>query len=104
MDSMGIKIDQFDIPVCNSFKAKILNDQLCYEVDLNKYSNKSNIDKELKVGFTFIMDYNEDRQVTLGETNKKNQFSLGTIVSESNHNQQHDAFIYIETIGEHNLD
>ena len=62
---VGIKIDQFDVPVCNSFQAKILNDQLCYEVDLNKFSIKDNIDNELKLGFAFLMDYNEDRQVTL---------------------------------------
>ena len=32
MSAMGVKIDKFDVPVCNSFQAKILNDQLCYEV------------------------------------------------------------------------
>ena len=35
---MGVKIDQFDVPVCNSFEATVLNDQLCYEVDPNKGS------------------------------------------------------------------
>ena len=65
MSIVGVKIDQFDVPVCNSFQAKILNDQLCYEVDLNKFSIKDNIDNELKLGFAFLMDYNEDRQVTL---------------------------------------
>ena len=50
MSSMGVKIDQFDVPVCNSFEAKILNDQLCYEVDLEKFSDKLNIDKQLKLG------------------------------------------------------
>ena len=63
MSAMGVKIDQFDIPVCNSFQAMILNDQLCYEVDLNNFSDNNNIQNELKVGFNFIMDYNEDRQV-----------------------------------------
>ena len=29
MSAMGVMIDQFDVPVCNSFQAKILNDQLC---------------------------------------------------------------------------
>ena len=45
MSTVGVKLDQFDDPVCNSFHAKILNDQLCYEVDLNSFSNKSNIAK-----------------------------------------------------------
>ena len=40
MSVVGIKLDQFNDPVCNSFQAKVLNDQLCYEVDLNKFSNK----------------------------------------------------------------
>ena len=57
---MGIKIDQFDDPVCNSFQAKIQNDQLCYEVDLNKYVNEQNTNKALKSGFRFILDYNKD--------------------------------------------
>ena len=60
---MGIKIDQFDDPVCNSFQAKIQNDQLCYEVDLNKFANKDNLNKALKSGLRFVLDYNEDRQV-----------------------------------------
>ena len=57
---MGVRIDQFDGPVCNSFQAKIQNDQLCYEVDLNKYKNNMNMKKALKSGFRFILDYNED--------------------------------------------
>ena len=65
MSGVGVKIDQFDDPVCNSFQAKIVNDQLCYEVDLNRFSNKSNIAKEVEVGFYFLMDYNEDRQVII---------------------------------------
>ena len=43
MSSMGVTIDQFDVPVCNSFQAKVLNDQLCYEVDINKIFSKRTI-------------------------------------------------------------
>ena len=53
MSSMGVTTQHFDFPVCNSFQATILNDQLCYEVDLNKFSNKDNIENELKSGFAF---------------------------------------------------
>ena len=96
MSAMGIKIDQFDVPVCNSFQAKILNDQLCYEVDLNKFS--VNIERELKTGFTFVMDYNVDRQISFKEMiPAKKHFSLGNIVAKSD-NFYH-AFIYLDTIG-----
>ena len=102
MSAMGTKIDEFDVPVCNSFQAKVLNDQLCYEVDLNKLSNKNNLDRELKSGFSFIMDYNEDRQVAFNRNfrNKKDD-TLTSNVVESDQDQQ--AVIYLNTVGENEV-
>ena len=100
MSIMGVNIDYFDIPVCTSFEATVLNDQLCYEVDLNRFSNKDNIDRELKLGFNFIMDYNEDRQVTFNKymtTNKVDQKQDIPLFEESK-NTDH-ASIYLNTIG-----
>ena len=97
MSAMGTKIDEFDVPVCNSFQAKVLNDQLCYEVDLNKLSNKNNLDRELKSGFSFIMDYNEDRQVTFNHFSRKKDNTLTSNVVESDQDQQ--AVIYLNTVG-----
>ena len=97
MSAMGITIPQFNVPVCNSFQAKIIYDQLCYEVDLNKFSDKNNIEKELKLGFNFLMDYNEDRQVTLDQKVSQKELGLGKSVSASDQNQH--AFVYLDTIG-----
>ena len=107
MSAMGTKIDEFDVPVCNSFQAKVLNDQLCYEVDLNKLSNKNNLDRELKSGFSFIMDYNEDRQVTFDQEPKNLIFqafakkvktmNLATSIAQSNLEKK--AVVYLDTIG-----
>ena len=98
MSAMGVEIDQFNFPVCNSFKEKVLNDQLCYEVDLNRFVNVNTIDRDLELGFTFIMDYNEDRQVTF-DRNISNRENIGltTSIVESDHHQH--AFIYLDTIG-----
>ena len=105
MSAMGVKIAQFDVPVCNSFQAKILNDQLCYEVDLNEFSDPNNIDKELELGFNFILDYNEDRQVkTVTKIMSVNRdygndwfdkFNPGATSDKEQH-----AIIYLDTIGE----
>ena len=57
--AMGVKIDQIDVPVCNSFRPKIIRDQLCYTVDLNKIKQK--IDFKDTITFSFFIDYNEDR-------------------------------------------
>ena len=100
MSAMGIKIEEFDVPVCNSFQAKILNDQLCYEVDLNTYSDKSNIVNELELGFHFLMDYNEDRQEILHQNRSKPKVGLAKSVSASDQNQH--AFVFLDTIGKNN--
>ena len=67
MKALGVKLPRFDKPVCNSFEAVVRDDQLCYEVDLEKYKDKSNIKNQLEKGLVFVMDYNEDRQVFFKE-------------------------------------
>ena len=98
ISGMGVKINQFHVPVCNSFKAKILNDQLCYEVDLNILSDKDNIHNELELGFYFIMDYNKERQVNI-KTNfsEKKGTTMAKNILDLDRNQE--AFIYLNSIG-----
>ena len=89
MTAMGIKIDQFELPICYSFQEKIFNDQLCYEVDL---ADKNNPSKELKLGFNFLMDYNEDRQVIFEKsvsTNIETGLVSSIIGSESQVPEKH---------------
>ena len=64
MSIVGVMLDMFDVPVCNSFKAKILNDQLCYEIDVNQYIDEKNVKMVNKIGLTMILDYNEERQIS----------------------------------------
>ena len=59
---LGIKIDEFDIPVCNAFKEVIHFDQICYEIDLQDYLTREEISKGLRTGLALLLDYNEDRQ------------------------------------------
>ena len=104
MSAMGIKIEQFDVPVCNGFEMKVRHDQLCYEVDLQKFKsdNLKKIEEDLKSGLSFFMDYNEDRQINLEESMKRTDTeSLTSKVDGSNEkgNNNDDAFIYINTIG-----
>ena len=102
MSSMGVKIDMFGIPVCNSFQAKILNDQLCYEVDLNRFSHRLNIDKYLKLGLNLIIDYNEDRQVTFEKLGAKEEERSVAIKASKSDDSQH-AFIYLGTVGKYKV-
>ena len=98
MSFVGVNMRQFDYPVCNCFQTKLFNDQQCYEVDLDRFSNNHNKDKELKLGFYFMMDYNEDRQVQFLRTfEKPTEFSFGNTILKSD--EHHNAFIYLDTVG-----
>ena len=97
--AMEFQSEHFDVPICNSFEPKILNDELCYEVDVNKFNTDNiNTKKELKSGLIFMMDYKEDRQIILNpdKQNEKDRSFHGRIFkSEDNHN----AIIHLDTIG-----
>ena len=103
MSQMGIKVDNFKVPVCNSFKAKILNDQLCYEVDIKNFTTKIS-KKDLKVGLTFLLDYNEDRQIKLRQdiTNQED-IKVALVDSVADLEKDQKAFIYLDTIGKRNI-
>ena len=73
MNALGVNITGFDKPVCNSFEAVVRDDQLCYEVDLERYKDKLNIKNQLERGLAFVMDYNEDRQVFFKDGSKSNK-------------------------------
>ena len=62
MSAMGVKIEEFYAPVCNSFKARVLYNQLCYEVDVNEIISKPFSANELKLGLVLLIDENWDRQ------------------------------------------
>ena len=97
MASLGTMTKWFPkIPVCTSFQAKMLNNQLCYKIDLNHYSKKSKVEKELKLGFYFVMDYNEDRQTITDDKNVNGPMIISEVL-EVDPNQH--AFMYLNTIG-----
>ena len=55
MSVMGVKIDQFDVPVCRSFKAILYKDQLCYTVDPNRF--RESFDKKEQLSLTLAIVY-----------------------------------------------
>ena len=98
MSAMSINKEPFKVPICNSFRDKILNDQLCYEVDLNRFASKANVHNELELGLNFIMDYNEDRQITNNE-NVIEEKNAGLASNFIESDKKNHAFIYLNTIG-----
>ena len=60
---MGKKIENFSYPVCNSFKAVIHRDQLCYEVNMDKFKIKGKVTEQLEKGLVLLLDYNDDKSM-----------------------------------------
>ena len=58
---MGRHTDELDFPVCDSFRETILYGQLCYEVNVNQFTDKQLTTSDLEKGLAFILDYNEDK-------------------------------------------
>ena len=63
MDLIGEKLSHFQVPVCSLFRKKIFSGQVCYEADLNQFKNKIDWKRALKIGFSFIIDTNDEYDV-----------------------------------------
>ena len=94
---MAIQTDQFEVPVCNSFQAKVLNDQLCYEIDPNEFNELKSSDNAMKKGLSFLVDFNEDRQVSYEKETAKKEDNLYGKFSRTINNEE--LMIYLDTIG-----
>ena len=75
--------------LCDSLEAKIRNDQLCYEVDLEKYKDKKKIKEQLKSGLVLFLDYNLERQSDFYNPNNVNQRTF---------ENENDFQIFLDTI------
>ena len=94
-DLIGSKIKGLDIPVCDIFNTKIHNDQLCYETDLQelKDNNTDILLKQLEIGLTLILDYNEERQMDI------NDISVEKSSVKTFHKDENSVSLYLNTIG-----
>ena len=102
MTDMGFMMAPYELPVCSTFKAKILNDQLCYEVDLGKYAGGDNVENDLKAGLVLFLDYNDDRQIKLGESIDVDVHEDFVDKVDASKDDE-KALIYLHTIGETSL-
>ena len=77
---IGAELKEFKIPVCNIFKPRNYIDQLCYETDLQEIKDNQKIGKQLEMGLTLVLDYNEDRSLQISsEEERVVDFSKGTM-------------------------
>ena len=80
---LGKIITGLELPVCNRFKQKFLDNQLCYEIDVNPFKMEVDSKQIFKLGLTFIVDTNGNRHIE--KYKQSNYFektsNIGNIVS-----------------------
>ena len=60
-DLIGKTVEGFQGPVCDQFREKVVNGQVCFEADINQYKeDNENWEKVVRDGFSFIVDTNEE--------------------------------------------
>ena len=93
---LGQYIDAFEVPVCNIFLAKIWNDQLCHEMDLNRFKDENNIKSQLKNGITLVLDFNEERQLE----KDTNQEEMEMIKRNRHYEEEENSVqVHLDSIG-----
>ena len=98
MTSLGVKIEEFNVPVCNSFVPKMFHDKICYQIDLEQYRDNKNIKTQLKKGLIFILDHNEDRQV-FDYNKESNSDDSGLYDGIDKTKAISDSIIFLTTLG-----
>ena len=93
---MGVKLEEFSFPVCNSFRPRILNNRLCYQINPGDFKN--NPELEQKKGLIFFLDYNEDRQ-GYRPAKGKNSMIKDLYSSFEQRKESDEALLYLSTIG-----
>ena len=97
---LGQMIPNLMIPVCDNFQPRLLNDQLCYEIDLHNITNDKNPSVEdIKSGFVFVMDYNEDREgISKDNSTIDEEDGFVKMLKEQVHDKN-QATIHLDTMG-----
>ena len=100
MSIMGETNSLFDSPICNKFKPKIRNGQLCYQVNVNEVKDQIGNKDDQLIGLTFLLDYNDERMVQV-KNSKSMDASLDGLYKMQNENKGNkpEAKIYIEALG-----
>ena len=96
---VGKVVPRFTIPVCTIFSPTVVRDKLCYQVDLNQVKDQVDLRKLMTHGFSFLLDYNEDRQAQGKGVGSGLDHGTPTIWDATEEDDQDEAMIYIETLG-----
>ena len=104
-DKLGMSTDNFSVSVCENFKPKLRNDQICYEIDANEYLQRG-LEKSESITrniLYFIVDENIDRisqrDTTLLDLARAGKLSNFRETFMLDLEDDRESFIVLDTIG-----
>ena len=77
MDQMGTKNVNFTFSVCKAFKPRLFQGQKCYELDMDDTKFKYMSGQGKEKGLSFLVDYNEEKDLTVAKEAKFPVYSGG---------------------------
>ena len=95
---LGKLFENFSLPICSSFEPIILNDEVCYELNIEeRFPNFAG--EDLQSGLLLLIDLNEDRQFH-SPTKHEDLLNDNDIIKQlSAKADEAKMKIYIRTIG-----
>ena len=102
MEIVGTTNKEFPIPVCRAFVKTILNNQVCYKIDVNEYIQEVKFDGQEKISLNLFLDYNEEKQYSGQKREIPVNSSLSmsrNLISIQNKGSLNEAMIYFGTLG-----
>ena len=60
MSVMGTQIPEFSQPVCSGFEKTVVEGEVCYQVDVNKYRDGLDWRESMQFGLGFLIDTNQE--------------------------------------------
>ena len=104
MLKMGVKIDQFNQPVCGSFTRKILKDQVCYEIDVNRVKDESESSENMNIGLGFLYDNNVERFLQIDDSGRgRRNDNLGFLNNFVTLEETQKTLVYISSLGKYKV-
>ena len=97
---VGRKVAAFQNPVCTAFREKVVNDQLCYGIDVNRLRGDVDWEEALHSGLSLVLDTNDEYDVRRLLTEERHtQNPTRDILNSYDNIQLRDKFtIYLNTI------
>ena len=98
-DLLGRELDHFSLPVCSSFKRRVLDGQLCYQIDVNTLVPNKTAAGLQKGGLSLLVDANAEYDLSRLDGKAPEEEIFDDFTEEFfEAEESHKIMIHIETI------